>query len=130
MARTTLPTLDASSTVRPRTFLQTTGGDGAEFTAYQALRPPVFSSAASIASMSAGQAAGTATILAANDDRTAIKIVPPSDCFLRVVSGGSGVGGIPLFGGVPNEFSGHDCPMGALYITGLATGAALTIWEG
>lgn len=81
----------------------------------------------SIASLSAGQAAGTSAILAANANRTAIKIVPPADCTLAIASGASV--GIPLFGGVANEFSGGDCPTNALYVTGLTAGAAITIWE-
>ena len=111
-------------------YMMASNKPSTEATLIEGMRGRLFSSAASIPALSAGQADGTAPILAANDDRTAIKIVPPADCFLRVVSGGSGVGGIPLFGGVSNDFSGHDCPMGALYITGLSAGAALTIWEG
>lgn len=127
MADTTIPMRDAGGDARARR-VRDAGAGG--ITPFVASLPTTFVSTPSIASLSSGQAAGTTAILAANPDRTAIKIVPPADCLLRVTSGGSGVGGIPLFGGVPNEFSGHDCPMGALYITGLATGAALTIWEG
>ncbi len=127
MADTTIPMRDAGGEAHARRVRD--DGDGG-ITPFVAALPTTFASTSSIPSLTANQAAGTAPILAANPNRTAIKIVPPADCLLRVVSGGSGVGGIPLFGGVPNDFSGQDCPMGALYITGLATGAALTIWEG
>ena len=127
MADTTIPMRDAGGNAQERR-VRDDGAGG--ITPFVASLPTAFSSAPSIASLSANQAAGTAAVLAANDSRTAIKIVPPVDCLLRVVSGGSGVGGIPLFGGVSNDFSGHDCPMGALYVTGLSAGTALTIWEG
>jgi len=80
----------------------------------------------SVASLSAGQAAGTTEILAANANRKALKIVPPADCTLRIGATGAG---IPLFGGVANEFSGGDCPTNALFVTGLTAGVAVTVWE-
>lgn len=80
----------------------------------------------SVTSLSAAQAAGTDPVLPVNVNRKALKIVPPSDCTLKIGTSGAG---IPLFGGVPNEFSGGDCPTNALYITGLSTGVAVTIWE-
>lgn len=91
-----------------------------------------FSSDKSIAALSTAQATGTNPVVTVTDGmvRKSLKIIPPTDCLLRLVSAGSGVGGVPLFGGIANEFSGPDCPAGPLYITGLPTGAALTIWEG
>lgn len=80
----------------------------------------------SVGSLSAGQAAGTAEILAANPNRKALKIVPPADCTLKISNGGAG---IPMFGGVANEFSGGDCPTNALYVTGLSVGVAVAVWE-
>ncbi len=127
MADTTIPMRDAQGNAQERR-VRDDGAGG--ITPFVTSLPTTFVSTPSIAALTAGQAAGTDPILAANANRSAIKIVPPADCLLRTVSGGSGVGGIPLFGGVPNEFSGQSCPMGALYITGLAAGAALTIWEG
>ncbi|PHP21359.1 hypothetical protein CG471_01970 [Sphingobium sp. IP1] len=81
----------------------------------------------SVASLSAGQAAGTTSVIAANAARKGIKIIPPSDCILKIVSGATG--GVPLFGGVANDFSGPECPINALYLSGLLLGAAVTIWE-
>lgn len=80
----------------------------------------------SVASLSAGQAAGTTEILAANANRKAVKVGPPADCTLKIGTSGAG---IPLFGGVANEFSGGDCPTNALYVTGLSAGVAVTVWE-
>jgi hypothetical protein len=77
----------------------------------------------SIASLSAGQAAGAAAVIAANPDRRNVKIVPPADCVVRIASGG--VGGIPIFAGVAN-----DIPLAnALFVTGLPAGVALTLLE-
>jgi hypothetical protein len=81
----------------------------------------------SIPALSAGQAAGTSTVLAANADRKALMIVPPANCALSIESGAAG--GWPLFGGVPNTISGQECPLNALYLVGLAADAAVTIWE-
>lgn len=81
----------------------------------------------SITSLSSGQAAGTSTVLAANTDRTALKIVPPIDCFLAVASGQTT--GIPLYGEIENTFEGNGCPTNALYIVGLTAAAAVLIWE-
>lgn len=81
----------------------------------------------SIASLSSGQAAGTSSIIGANANRTALKIVPPVDCTLLISS--SVATGIPLFGGVSNDLSGSDCPTNTLYLRGLTTGAAVSIWE-
>jgi hypothetical protein len=77
----------------------------------------------SVASLSAGQAAGTTAVIAANPNRELVKIVPPADCVVRITSGG--VGGIPIFADVAN-----DIPLAnALFITGLAAGDAVTILE-
>lgn len=82
----------------------------------------------SIASLSAGQVAGTASIIGANPARKSLMINPPADCVLTLSSGA--VRGLPLFGGVANSITGQECPTNALYVSGLSTGAALTIWEG
>lgn len=77
----------------------------------------------SVASLSSGQAAGTSSVIAANAIRRNVKIVPPADCTVRLAPGGAG--GIPIFAGVAN-----DIPLAnALFVTGLAAGAALTILE-
>lgn len=81
----------------------------------------------SIASLSAGQAAGTATVLAANANRKSLMINPPADCFLAIGSGATG--GYPLFADVPNQITGQDCPTNALYIGGLSAAASVVIWE-
>lgn len=82
----------------------------------------------SIAALSAGQAAGTSTVRGASATRKALMINPPADCLLKI-STAAGSGGWPLFGGVPNTIIGQACPTNALYITGLATGQAVGIWE-
>lgn len=79
---------------------------------------------ASIPSLSANQVAGTTSILAANAARKALVINPPADCGLSLTAGGPVIW--PLFGGVPNSFSGQDCPKNALFLTtGLTAGQAL-----
>jgi hypothetical protein len=83
---------------------------------------------ASVASLTAGQAAGTSIVLAANTARSALKIVPPADCYLAVAPGKTA--GIPLYGGVQNTFEGNGCPTNALYLIGLSPGGAVMIWEG
>lgn len=80
----------------------------------------------SVSALTSQQAAGSSSVLPVNVNRKALKIVPPSDCTLKIGTSGAG---IPLFAGVPNEFSGGDCPTNELYITGLSTGVAVTIWE-
>lgn len=83
---------------------------------------------ASISSLSAGQAAGTAVILAADTARKALVINPPANCGLTLSSGGPVIW--PLFANAPNSFTGQDCPTGALYLTaGLATAQALPMAE-
>lgn len=82
---------------------------------------------ASAVALSAGQASGANTILAANDARKALMINPPSDCFLAISA--NATSGWPLFGGVPNTFSGPEVPMNALYIVGLSAADVVTIWE-
>jgi hypothetical protein len=83
---------------------------------------------ASIASLSAGQAAHTATVLAANANRKALMINPPADCILTIAT--AATAGWPLFANVPNTIVGQECPTNALYLVGLSAGAAVTIWEG
>jgi len=80
----------------------------------------------SIASLSAGQAAGTTAILPAKA-RRALKIVPPVDCTLTLAA--DQTAGIPLYGGVSNELTGGDCPTNQLFVRGLSAGATLTLWE-
>lgn len=81
----------------------------------------------SVASVSAAQAAGTATVVDVNRARVALVIVPPVDCLLKLSAAGSS--GLPLYGGVPNSFVGEECPTNPLYISGLSVGQAVTIWE-
>lgn len=81
----------------------------------------------SIVALTAQQAAGTDPVLAANPARRALQIVPPAACMLRLASGAAG--GVPLRGDQPNQLAGPSCPTNALYVTGLAAGALLTILE-
>lgn len=93
-----------------------------------AIIPGVSFTDTSITSLSAGQAAGTSAVLAANSARASLKIVPPADCYLAVASGKTA--GVPLYGGVENTFEGNGCPANALYLVGLPAGASVMIWEG
>jgi hypothetical protein len=81
----------------------------------------------SIASMTANQAAGTDPARAANAARRALMINPPSDCMLAIAPGATR--GWPLFANVPNTIVGQECPTNVLYLIGLTTGAAVSIWE-
>lgn len=83
----------------------------------------------SVASLSAGQAAGTTTVLAANASRKALMVNPPADCTLLIASAAGSTQGYPLFGNVPNTITGQECPTNALYVYGLSAANALTIWE-
>lgn len=83
----------------------------------------------SVASLSTAQAAGTAAVLNPNAIRRALVIVPPADCTLRLASTSLGSGGMPLYGAIPNVFIGGECPSNAIFITGLATGQSVVIWE-
>lgn len=83
-----------------------------------------------ITSLSAGQAAGTAPILAANTNRRGLIIVPPADCRLKITNDGSTATGYPLYANAPNEIYLPGVPANALYIVGLSAGVTITIWEG
>lgn len=87
--------------------------------------PGTFFTRAEQVTLSAEQAAATAPLLARNDLRRVLVVVPPADAFLRIGSTDS----YPLYAGVPNEFEGARCPTNALYVTELSEGDALTIWE-
>lgn len=82
----------------------------------------------SVGSLSAGQAAGTATVIAANASRKALMINPPADCILTIAS--AATKGWPLFANVPNTITGQECPTNGLYVYGLSAAASLTMWEG
>lgn len=100
--------------------------DGGYAPSIEASQAPVTLTDDSIASLSAGQAAGTSVILAANTSRRALVIDPPADCLLTFTSGGTT--GYRLFANVPNGVT--PVPTNALYISGLAAGQAVTILEG
>jgi len=82
-----------------------------------------------VASLSAQQAAGTASIIAANPNRHAFAITPASDGKLCIGTGGAGFCW-PLIAGITKALSGPDCPTNALYVTGQTAGTALPIAEG
>jgi hypothetical protein len=79
--------------------------------------------------LTAAQAGGTATIIAANPSRKAFAITPAADGRLYLNSGATGFY-YPLYAGVTRSFSGQDCPTNAFYITGQTAGATLPIEEG
>lgn len=82
----------------------------------------------SIASLSAGQAAGTTAILPEVGMRTSLVIQPPADCYLSITSGLTT--GYKLFGGVPNMIAQGACPRNQLFISGLSAAVRVEIWEG
>lgn len=82
----------------------------------------------SVASLSAGQAAGTLAVLAANPNRRALMINPSADCQLTIGAGATR--GWKLFGNLPNTITGQECPADDIFIIGLTAGATVTIWEG
>lgn len=102
-------------------------GQRAELLDVLRARPGLAYADHSVSSLSAGQAAGTTTVLAANSARKALMINPPADCFLAIAGGATA--GWPLFANVPNLISGQECPSNALFVVGLSTAAILTIWE-
>jgi hypothetical protein len=83
--------------------------------------------------LSAGQAAGTTAILAANPNRTSLTIGndTATDAKVDVVDASGGYGmplptkGVLGFGGR----GGPICPTDAIFIMGLAAGDKVTIWE-
>lgn len=83
--------------------------------------------------LTAGQAAGTDAILAAESValRQAVIVGNPgtSDANLHLATGATGGTGLPLPGGQLIAFS-HALPGldNALYVTGLAAGDKLTVW--
>lgn len=88
-----------------------------------------------IVSLSAGQAAGTASVLAANPNRKVLYIGNIQAVDARVdVSDASGGYGMPLpqkstvmFGGDNPQWS--ICPTDAIFVGGLSAADKLTIWE-
>lgn len=104
------------------------GGSGSVSSPIVSRAPGTLYTDVSVASLSAGQAAGTSTIIAANANRKSLMVNPPADCFLAISSGATA--GWPLFAGVPNIITGQECPTNALYVDGLTAATALTVWEG
>lgn len=84
----------------------------------------------SVASLSAGQAAGTSPVIAANPNRTGITITPNADG--RVYFSGDATADGPyfqLYAGVTMTRVGGECPTGALYVTGQTVSTKLRIGE-
>lgn len=84
----------------------------------------------SVASLSAGQAAGTASVIAANSARHLIAITPTNDGRLYISSAAGNGFYWPLYAGVTRVLSGADCPTNALFVTGQTAGTALPMAEG
>lgn len=84
----------------------------------------------SVASLSAGQAAGTASVLSANSSRRALMIIPNADGSLYF-TGSATVDGpyYPVYAGVGFSLIGGECPTGAIFITGQTAGSKLRIGE-
>lgn len=83
----------------------------------------------SVASLSAGQAAGTTAVITANAARRAIAITPAADGRLYIASSAGAGFYWPLYAGVTRMLSGADCPTNALFVTGQTAAAALPMAE-
>lgn len=81
-----------------------------------------------VASLSSGQAAGTASVIAANTARLSLILRAEKDCAIAFESGAA-AGVISLYAGLPRTLTGADCPANALYVLGLATADRLIIKE-
>jgi hypothetical protein len=84
----------------------------------------------SVASLSAGQAAGTASVIAANANRRVFAITPTNDGRLYIATAAGNGFYWPLYAGVTRVLSGVDCPTNALFVTGQTAGTALPMAEG
>jgi hypothetical protein len=87
-------------------------------------------------SLSAGQAAGTSVLIAANANRTSLVIGNNTATDATVhISDASGGYGMPLPAGGVIAFGGHGiqggpaCPTNAIYVGGLAAADKVTVWE-
>lgn len=81
--------------------------------------------------LSAGQASGSAPVLAANPNRTGIAITPNADGRVYFTGTASADGPyFQLYAGVTFMRVGGECPTGDIYVTGQgATGAKLRMGE-
>lgn len=84
----------------------------------------------SVASLSAGQAAGTALVQPANPTRKGLAIVPNADGRLYY-TGSATADGVyhSLYAGVHKVLTGPDCPTGAIYVTGQVASTKLRMGE-
>ncbi len=81
--------------------------------------------------LSSGQAAGTAALLAANASRRALMFRAASD--FEISPTASATAGIRIYASARDSFVGQECPTNTLYLvagSGLVTGSVLTVWEG
>jgi hypothetical protein len=80
--------------------------------------------------LSAGQAAGTAPLIAANRDRRALQLGAAVD--FKVALSASATDGMRVYASARDGFEGALCPAGELYLvagSGLSTGNAVVVWE-
>jgi len=80
--------------------------------------------------LSATQAAGTASVIAANANRRVFAITPTNDGRLYTASAAGNAFYWPLYAGVTRVLSGADCPTNALFVTGQTAATALPMAEG
>ena len=83
-----------------------------------------------VPALSAGQAAGTASVIDSNPARRAIMITPVNDGRLYIASAVGAGFYWPLYAGVTKSLTGADCPTNTLFVTGQPAGATLAIAEG
>lgn len=83
-----------------------------------------------VVTITAGMAAGTDPILAANVNRKAVQFGAAADFKAALASGGAD--GMRIYASARDGFTGKECPKGALYHvtgSGLAVGNSLVVWE-
>jgi len=83
-----------------------------------------------VAPLSLTQAAGTASVIAANATRKVFAITPTTDGRLYIASAAGNGFYWPLYAGVTRVLSGAECPTNALFVTGQTAATALPMAEG
>lgn len=83
-----------------------------------------------VGSLSAGQAAGTSSVVAADATRKLFAITPASDGRIYVASSAGAGFYIPIYAGVTRILSGPDCPTNAIFVTGQTVSTPLLMAKG
>lgn len=81
--------------------------------------------------LSAGQAAGTEAIIAANVNRSGLMF--RANANFEIAISANALAGMRIYASSRDSLTGPECPLGDLYLvpgTGLVAGNELTVWEG